>query len=393
MSLPKLLYLGLAFPPGYADVFPEAQPAGHLIETYLIDSIRPFFEIRSVGISWLNLSEAPRTGSAPGIPHELNLLECKPELLHRLRSLAKLKHQYRIWIAQGWRPDAVMVCNFSPVYNAFVRWLAKQPGHPRLVLYLADSVDLQQPLPRLKRLRHALKPLRYPDSAMARLYDACVAVSKDTQPVFSARNVPWLWLPNGCDPRRAITNGGNPPSGKVRFGYFGTLAPHGGVERLINAVRQIDSTCELHICGWGKKKDEIAALCKTDTRLKFLGVKAPDECVRFVRDCDVMVNPRPIVRGNENNFSSKVYEYALGGRSILTSRLSGVDEVLGPDAYYFDATQFDSSLSQSLQQLIATPKTVLHQKGAAIQERMLLNYAWEKQGRKLAAFLLTSRAQ
>jgi glycosyltransferase involved in cell wall biosynthesis len=304
-----------------------------------------------------------------------------------VRSLARLKRVYRRWTASGWTPDVIMVCNFSPVYNAFVRWLRSQAGRPRLLLYLADSVDLQRRLSLGKRVRYALKPLRWLDSDMVRFYDACVAVSRDTEEFFVSRGYPWLWLPNGCDAARAVREGGSPPADGLRFGYFGTLAPHGGLDRLIEVFRTSESNAQLHVCGWGKKKEEIAGACARDSRLKFLGVKTPDECVRFTRDCDVMVNPRPIVPGNENNFSSKVFEYALGGRAILTSRLSGVDAILGPEAFYFDAENFDASLREALAAVAAFPRQELHRRGTAVQDRMLSEFSWERQGERLRNFV------
>lgn len=100
---PQLLYLGFAFPPGVASFYPEAQPAGHLIETGLVNSLRPWFDIRSVGISWVNVTEVPPGGSSPGLPHELNLFDRSPEMLHRLCSLLRLKKRYDAWVKSGWR--------------------------------------------------------------------------------------------------------------------------------------------------------------------------------------------------------------------------------------------------------------------------------------------------
>lgn len=382
-----MLYLGLAFPPGVADQFPEAQPAGHLIETSLVNSIRPYLDIRSVGISWLDVKKAAPGGTAPGLPHALNLRECKPELLHRWLSLWRLKRAYQQWTTSGWVPDLIMVCNFSPVYNAFVRWLGMQSNRPKLLLYVADSVGLQGPLSLSKRVRYAMKPLRWLDSDMVRFYDGCVAVSKDTETFFRARNLPWLWLPNGCDAARAVSSGGSPPVSRLRFGYFGTLAQHGGIDRLAETFRAWNADAELHVCGWGKKKEEIAAVCARDPRLKFLGAKTPDECVRFARECDVMVNPRPIVAGNENNFSSKVFEYALGGRAILTSRLSGVDEILGREAFYFDAQRFEPSLREALEAVASLPREELHARGKRLQDRLLTVFSWERQGCRLRDFI------
>ena len=101
----------------------------------------------------------------------------------------------------------------------------------------------------------------------------------------------------------------------------------------------------------------------------------------------MLVKPRPSVPGNDNNFSSKVFEYALSGRAILTSRLSGVDAVLGNEAFYFDEHDFDRGLRAALKQVAATPRAELRRRGAAIQERLLTQFTWAQQGQKLAGFL------
>jgi glycosyltransferase involved in cell wall biosynthesis len=385
--LPKLLYLGFAFPPGVSGLFPEAQPAGHLIETSLVNSIRRWFDVRSVCISWMDLQSLQQRDSSPGLPSALNLLDRPPELYYRWQSLRQLKHAYGRWVASGWTPDIVLVCNFAPVYNALVRWLKPQPGSPAMVQYLADSVDLQRPLPWTRRLRYLLKPFKWIDAEMVSYFDACVAVSRSTEAFYSARQMPWLWLPSGCSPERAIRFGGDDFDGPIRLGYFGTLASHAGVPQLLKAFTAEPRSAQLHICGYGKDKDKIAVECQGFSNVHLHPPRTPDECVRFARSCDLMINPRPIVPGNENNFSSKVFEYALSGRSILTSRLSGVDHVLGPHAYYFDSAEYDTSLRQALTLIGQAPRTELRRRGVAIQDRVLTEFSWETQGQRLAEFL------
>ncbi len=234
MNLPRLLYLGFAFPPGVSALFPELQPAGHLIETSLINSVRGNFDVRSVGISGLAVEGLQVTPEAsPGLPHCLNLLDKNPELYHRYHSLMRLKRAYREWRKAGWTADVIVVCNLSPVYNAFVRWLKRQRGPaPLLVLYLADSTTLGLEVPLRKRLRYKFKPLVYPEVEMLPYFDACVAVSKSTRSLFAPRKIPWLWLPNGIDPARIRPAGEELPEGAVRFGYFGALADHTGLARI-----------------------------------------------------------------------------------------------------------------------------------------------------------------
>lgn len=386
---PKVLYLGFAFPPGIAGQFPEAQPAGHLIETSLVDSLRPWFEIRSVGISWIRVEQVSSRDNSPGLPHDLVLLDRPPEIIWRFRSLARLKRAYQRWLSDGWRPDILMVCNFSPVYNGFIRWLKRRPAAPALVLYLADSMNLQRPISWTKRLRHRFKPLTWPDAEMVRYVQACVATSMATGSFFAARDIPWLWLPNGCDPSRAIL--ADEPLGQaegpVRFGYFGNLSGYGGLPGLIDVFTAKERSSELHICGFGKQKEAVAELCGQHKHLRWHGPRTPDECVKLGRTFDVLVNPRPLAPGNENNFSSKVFEYALSGRAILTSRVSGVDRILGEEAFYFDEHDFDRSLAEALDRVAAMPRGELRRRGRNIQRHMLEAYSWRQQGQRLADFL------
>jgi len=173
----------------------------------------------------------------------------------------------------------------------------------------------------------------------------------------------------------------------VQFGYFGALADYTGLPALIKAFTARPHDGVLHICGFGKAKDEIAAQCASDGRLRFYAPRSPDECLKFALNCDVLVNARPLCKGNDNNFSSKVFEYALSGRAILTSKVSGVDAILGEQAYYFDEHNFEPTLTQKLVELAATPRAELKMRGTAVQARVLEQFSWDKQGKKLADFL------
>ncbi|MCU0770909.1 MAG: glycosyltransferase family 4 protein [Verrucomicrobia bacterium] len=388
MRQPRLLYLGNAFPPGVAALHPELQPAGHLIETNLIRSIAGKFEIRSTGISEVDPSRLNLDPScSPGLPNVLNLLDRPPALWNWIRSLRRLRKSYASWLAGGWEPDLIVVCNFSPVYNAFVRGMSRLRTRPRLVLYIADSTLLGVPIGATRCLRYRVKPFKWMDDEMAALYDACVATSADTEGWFRSRKKPWLWLPNGMDPAR-IRNGVNgPDAGPIVFGYFGHAGEHTGVPQLLRLFAARRRNAELRVCAFGKARAQLVAAYGCCPEISFHGPFDPEGCVDFGTCCDVLVNPRPIVPGNENNFSSKVFEYALAGRCVLTSRLSGVGEVLGSEACYFDARDYESSLSASLDRLAATDREDLRRRGAAIQQRLCDEFSWAVQGQKLAGFL------
>ena len=199
-----------------------------------------------------------------------------------------------------------------------------------------------------------------------------------------------MWLPGGCTPSRACA-GSSPPAaeenGPTRFGYHGALGPHSGVQALAKVYLESPLQGPLEICGYGRQRAELAELARRDARLKFHGLVTPQECLEFGRRCDVLVNPRPLAYGNQNNFASKLFDYALSGSAILTSKLSGAEAVLGPEAAYFDPARFESSLASALSELAAVPRAELRRRGKAIQQRVLRNFSWAEQGQRLAEFL------
>lgn len=388
---PRLLYLGFAFPPGVAALNPGLNPAGHALETQMMSELREHFEVHSAGVLPLEPPRVEAPDPTSGIMHDVILLEKPPELYHRFRSLACLKAQYRRWRACGWEPDVVLVYNLSPIYNQFLLWLRRHRNCPKLVLLLLDSPNLGVPIQRWKRFRRRFKPMYTPDSEMIWRFDACIGLSRATEQYFRPRNVPFLWMPGGCTPTRAAQADSREfehRNGSMRLGYFGALADHAGVRPLIDTVLNARIPASLEICGYGKLGETVSELATQTERLKFHGLLTPGECLSFGRSCDVLINPRPASHGNENNFSSKLFDYALTGRAILTSKLSGVEDVLGPEAFYFDPRDFNRSLRINLLELARTSRAELDRRGAAIQQRVISNFSWTRQGARLASFLL-----
>jgi glycosyltransferase involved in cell wall biosynthesis len=386
-----LLHLGFAFPPGVAALHPGVNPAGHALETSMVAELRQYFCIRSVGVLPFCPPPVEHADPGSGIAHELILLEKAPELFHRFRSWVQLVAQYRSWRAQGWEPEAVLVYNLSPIYNRFVMWLRRQPRCPKLVLLLSDSPTLGVPLPWIKRHRRRFKPMHIPDSSMLEHFDACIGLSKAIEQYFRPRKIPFLWMPGGCSPERlhfetsearALDN-----AGPFHLGYFGALGPHAGVRPLVDTLLSTNLPVSLELCGYGKPAQQLASIARRDSRVRFHGLLTPAECMTLGQSCDALVNPRPATHGNQNNFPSKLFEYALTGKPILTSRLSGVEEVLGPEAFYFDAYDFVNSLKRNLQILVSTSSSELRHRGAAIQQRIISEFSWRKQATRVAGFI------
>jgi len=197
-------------------------------------------------------------------------------------------------------------------------------------------------------------------------------------------------MPGACSAERAI------PSQEVQaedarpitFGYFGALAPHSGVLPLVRTFLASALPGPLHVCGHGRLGAEITELARHDSRLRFHGLlPTPEDCLKLARSWDVLVNPRPATHGNENNFPSKIFEYALCGRAILTSRMAGIEEVLGDAAFYFDPAGFEPAMQVALTTVAQVPRSELRLRGTALLERIVEHYSWDQQAARMARFI------
>jgi glycosyltransferase involved in cell wall biosynthesis len=371
-------------------LYPRINPAGHAFETRMIAALRSHFEIRSTGVFSVPLpsTDLDPTNS-PGVAHEVILSERRPELFSRWQSLAKLKHAYGQWQSERWVPETILVYNLSPIYNTFVRWLRRQPSRPRVVLLLLDSPQLGKRMPAGKRLRYRLKPMIIPDVAMLKYFDACIGLSSDVETYFAASNTPFLWMPGACDPSRApAALNDKAEAAPVCFGYFGALAGYSGARELAEAFQQSAARAKLRMCGYGKQSETFARLARGDARMRFEGLLPhPDDCLTFGSSCDVLVNPRPPEFGNQNNFPSKLFDYALCGRAILSSRISGVDRVLGPEAFYYETATRPASLIAALETIAGMDRSELRRRGDIIRQRVIAEYNWSVQAARVAKFL------
>lgn len=386
---PRILFFSHAFPPGVSQRFPGVQSAPHAQQTHMGLALARLADVSSVG--WLPAKAfghlEPRDDSI-GLEHELLLWDLKPELWHRWRSWRRLRRYYLEKVKREGVPDVLLVPNILPVFNHFVGWLRRQPERPLIALFLADCEGLGRPVSALRRLRYQLKPMQMLETDAVYLYDACIALAIGTRRYFEPRGIPWLWMPS------AYNFSYDPPvrpadeNGPIRFGYFGGLSENSAVIQMARAFFDSGVPGSLHVCGFGRATETLKKLAKTHPNLHFDGLLQPADCLAWAQKMDVLINPRlPIW---ENSFSSKIFQYGITGKAILSTRVGGVDEVLAENGLYFEADNLEASLRQKLTEVAAMSRAELQGRGAAIRRRILQDFNWDTQAGRMIAFLKTA---
>jgi len=389
----RLLYLGNAFPPGMAGenlVTADSFLTPHLSETRLAQELSRLTEVATVGLlpgkSWKRLRE-PRDDS-PGLKHELVLWDRNPALWHRWSSWRKLRRLYLEKTRREGMPDVVLVRDLQHVYNHFVKWLHRQPQHPLIVLMLGDSGGLGEQIRWTRRWRYRFKPMQMLEDQAVLLYDACLISGPKARRYFDPRQVPWLWTPSAFN-----FNYEPPPpdphqSGPIRFGYFGTLSERSGVVTLANTFLNARLPGTLHVCGHGNSAEALKQLAKQNPNFHFDGfLPKQSDCLAWAQKVDVLINLRLPFWGQENSAPSKVFEYGAAGKAILSTRTSGMDEILGEEGIYIETDNFEESLRRKLEEVSAMDRAELQRRAKIIHDRITKNYSWSEQSRRIVEFL------
>ncbi len=386
----RLLNLTYAFPPGVSGRFPSLNNSGHATETRMSQALSRLAEVSTVGMQAREIfgKLEPRDDSL-GLEHELLLWDRRPELWHRWQSWRQLRCFYLEKTARQGAPDVILVKNLGPVYNCFVRWLRRQQPRPRIVLVLADAGTLGQKIPLVKRLRYAFKPMITLDEGKSmHWFDACISFSFDTRRYFEPRGVPWMWMPSAFNFRFDPPPAGPAQTGPIRFGYFGQLAERTTVLPMVQGFLDAKVPGTLHVCGYGKLSNVLKELAGRHPSFHFDGLFAKQsDCLAWAQQVDVLINPRLPIQGLENSFPSKIFDFGMTGKAILSTRTGGVDKVLGEEGIYLETEDFDNSLRQKLCEVAAMDRAELQRRGTAIRERVLKDFNWDAQARRMVEFL------
>jgi glycosyltransferase involved in cell wall biosynthesis len=383
----RLLYLGNAFPPGMAG---QLFVTAHLGETRMIQELSRLADVSTVGLLtgeiWKKRLE-PKDDSA-GLEHKLILWDRDPALWHRWVSWRKLRRLYLEQTQREGMPDVVLVRNLQHVFNYFVKWLRRQPRRPLVALWLGDSGGLGEEIPSSRRWRYKFKPMQMLEDESVLLYDACLVSGLKARSYFESRGVPWMWQP------AAFNFNYDPPppnpdaTGPIRFGYFGDLSEHSAVLPLVRTFLTAGLPGTLHVCGHGPLSGELKQLAERHQNFHFDGfLPKQSDCLPWAQKVDVLINVRPPWWGKDNSAPSKVFEYGVAGKAILSTRTAGMDEILGSEGIYIETDRFEDSLRQRLREVSAMDRAELQRRAAIIRDRIVNNYSWEKQSRVIVEFL------
>ncbi len=173
--------------------------------------------------------------------------------------------------------------------------------------------------------------------------------------------------------------------------YTGALVDYSGITNLIKAMDLIeDKSIVLDIYGSGVLQGEIERIAKENPRIRFHGSVDNKTAIAAQQSAWLLANPRPV--GSEIakvTFPSKIFEYLMSERPVMTTRLNGFSKDYDELLYWIEG-ETPEDIANCINKINdETPETLLSRAKAA-REYLLKNKTWEINAKKIHKFITES---
>lgn len=110
--------------------------------------------------------------------------------------------------------------------------------------------------------------------------------------------------------------------------YSGSIQKGFGIQKLLDATQLLDDSYEFWFTGGGDYKNVVREYAERDSRIKYYGFLPSREDVRRLQaQATMLINMRdPEAPASRYCFPSKLFEYMLTGKPVLSFRMGGIPE-------------------------------------------------------------------
>lgn len=246
--------------------------------------------------------------------------------LNRLTKEHAIKKKVVNWAIQNRTDDNVLVFIYS-MQSAFLsaaKRLKKILPNLTIVLIVPDLpqyMDLSRNY--FKQFLKKIDWLRI--RSHMKYIDKYVLYTENMADYLNITKEKWILMEGSYDPN-IIGEKSNNNFEKISVMYSGVLDLRYGIPELLDAMCYLDDSFELWLTGDGNARDLIVERAAKDKRIKYFGyLPSRRDLLDKQASATMLINPR---RDNEISskycFPSKLFEYMVSGRPVLSCYLSGI---------------------------------------------------------------------
>ncbi len=179
----------------------------------------------------------------------------------------------------------------------------------------------------------------------------------------------------------------NRDNSKLILLIAGNLTETNGVKLLLEASKQIeDDNIVFWFAGKGDLVDEILEYAKADKRIEYKGFLSTDELFDVYSKVNVLLNLRLMPENEgQNLFPSKLLEYLIVGREVISTNFAHVKKEYGDICYVLSENTIEC-LVNTIKFINDNRET---RKGILSQTYMMKTHTWDAQITKILNFIST----
>lgn len=170
--------------------------------------------------------------------------------------------------------------------------------------------------------------------------------------------------------------------------YSGALTGYSGIMDLIRAMDMVtNQEVELDIYGDGYLEGKIKKAAEHNLRIRYHQSVSNTRMLRIQKQAYALINPRPVDNPVAKvTFPSKIFEYMLSGRPVITTKLNGLSADFLENLY---VTESDTpqGMAKEIDKVMSLPEKELSDKAQAAFSFVVDNMTWDKQWGRISDFM------
>lgn len=282
--------------------------------------------------------------------------------------------------------DALLCFNLFPQIGIPMRWLKRKYPHLKTFCLLADLPIDDNPHRNFfsRMLRAAFDSSTLKSMKICDYYIALNEVAmKEYLP-----DKPYLIVDGGINPDEFENVPIGWPGKEKNIVYTGALVDYSGIMNLIKAMEFVeDQSVVLDIYGSGILETEIQRGAANSEKIRWHGSVDNETAIKVQQSAWLLANPRPVgSKIAKATFPSKIFEYLMSERPVMTTRLNGFSKDYDSLLYWIEG-EAPEDIASCINKICKESDETISARAKEARQYLLKNKTWEINAIKVNRFI------
>lgn len=174
---------------------------------------------------------------------------------------------------------------------------------------------------------------------------------------------------------------------KKNIVYSGALSEYSGILMLMKAMKYVNPDVVLEIYGSGPLLKKIKAIEKDCSNIQYMGNVSNEQMLKIQQEAYLLINPRPTKdKISQLTFPSKMFEYMLSNRPVLTTKLNGLSEDFLSRLFIIEE-ESPHGFADAINAAFNKPYDELLNRAKEAREFVIKEKNWEKQVNRIIKYI------